>query len=191
MNFLEERILNEACVRPGGILKTDGFLNHLIDIELMNKIGAEFKRRFSDADINKILTIESSGIAIAVITANYFNVPVLFAKKTNSINMDDDTYSAKVYSFTHGAEFNIKVAKRHLGPDDRLLIIDDFLAMGSATLALTDIAREAGATVSGIGIVIEKGMQPGGEMLRRKGYRLESLAIVDEMDSETGTIKFR
>ncbi len=191
MNFLEERILSEGCVRPGGILKVDGFLNHLIDIQLLNKIGAEFRKRFEGVEVTKILTVESGGIAIASITANCFDVPVLFAKKAPGSNMDNETYSAKAYSFTHHCECMISVARRHLGPNDKVLIIDDFLAMGSATMALVDIAHQAGAQISGIGIAIEKGMQPGGKSLREKGLRLESLAIVDNMNPETGVIQFR
>ena len=191
MNFLEQRILRDGLVKPGGVLKVDGFLNHLIDIGLLKEIGAEFKRRFQDVEVNKILTIESGGIAIASITASYLNVPVLFAKKSHSINMDDDTYSAEVYSFTRRSECRASVSGRLLGPDDKVLIIDDFLAMGSATGALLEIAEKAGAQVSGIGIAIEKGMQPGGKILRQKGYRLESLAIIDDMDADTGTITFR
>lgn len=191
MNFLEERILSDGCVRPGGILKVDGFLNHLIDISLINRIGAEFKKRFEEVEVTKILTVESSGIAIASITANYFNVPVLFAKKAPGSNMDSETYSAKAYSFTHHCECMLSVARRHLVPNDKVLIIDDFLATGSATMALAEIAHQAGAQISGIGIVIEKGMQPGGKWLREQGFRLESLAIVDDMNPETGAIQFR
>lgn len=191
MNFLEERILREGRVLPGGVLKVDGFLNHLIDTQLLNKIGAEFRRRFEDVEVTKILTIESSGIAVASIAANYFNVPVLFAKKSNGVNMDSETYSAPAYSFTHHAEFHASVAKRLLGPEDKVLILDDFLATGSAAMALVDIVQQSGAVLSGIGIVIEKGMQPGGELIRQKGYRLESIAIIDKMDAESGTIEFR
>lgn len=191
MNFLEEKIVREGTIRPGNILKVDNFLNHLVDIKLLNQIGAELKRRFDGCEITKILTIEASGIAIASIAANYFNVPVLFAKKSPSVNVDNDKYSAEAFSFTHKTTNQVFVSKRYLSPDDKVLIIDDFLALGSAMLALTDIVQQAGATVVGIGIAIEKGMQDGGDLIRSKGYRLESIAIVDEMDAETGTIRFR
>lgn len=191
MNFLEERILKDGKVKAGGVLKVGGFLNHLIDITLMNKIGEEFKRRFEGQEINKILTIEASGIAIAAITANYFNVPVLFAKKTQTVNLDDEIYSAQAYSFTHKRTNTIVVQKQFLSKGDRVLIIDDFLANGEALMALTSIVEQAGAEVCGIGIAIEKGMQPGGDKLRSKGFKLESIAIIDTMDSDNNSIKFR
>lgn len=191
MNFLEEKILSDGIVREGNILKVDSFLNHQIDIELMRQIGQEFQRRFEGERITKILTIEASGIAIASVTAMYFNVPVLFAKKTQSVNVDGDKYSAEAFSFTHKCTNKVFVSKKYLSPDDRVLIIDDFLALGSALIALTDIVEQAGATIVGIGIAVEKGFQDGGDIIRRKGYRLESIAIVDQMDAASGTVKFR
>ena len=191
MNFLEEKILSEGVIKEGNILKVDSFLNHQIDIELLMKIAEEFKRRFEGEEVTKILTIEASGIAIASIAALYFKVPILFAKKSHSVNVDDDKYSAEAYSFTHKCTNQVFVSKRYLSPDDKVLIIDDFMAQGSAMLALTDIVRQAGATVTGIGIAIEKGVQEGGDIIRKKGFHLESIAIVDGMDPKTNTIKFR
>ena len=191
VKLLEERIARDGVVKAEGVLKVDGFLNHQMDIDLFNEMGAEFKRLFADAPINKILTIEASGIGIAAIVAQHFGVPVVFAKKSQSINLDGDVYSTRIQSFTHGKVFNVIVSKKFIGPDDRVLIIDDFLANGCALEGLTDIVESAGATVEGIGIAIEKGFQPGGKNLRERGYRLESLAIVDSMDPGTGTLTFR
>lgn len=191
MRLLEERILKDGTVREGGVLKVDSFLNHQIDVELLNLMGAEWKRLFAEVPITKILTIEASGIGIACIAAQHFGVPVVFAKKAKTKNIDGDTLVTKVHSFTHGRDFDVMLAKRFLSPDDRLLIIDDFLANGCALNGLIDLARQAGATVEGIGIAIEKGFQGGGDALRAQGYRLESLAIVESMDPQTGEIAFR
>ena len=191
MNFLEERIAKDGIVKEGNILKVDSFLNHQMDIDLFNQMGAEFKRRFEGKPINKILTIEASGIGIACIAATYFHVPVVFAKKSQSINIDSDVYVAEVESFTHKNKNQIIVSKKFLSSEDHLLIIDDFLANGCALQGLISIAEAAGATVEGLGIVIEKGFQIGGKVIRNLGYRLESLAIVDAMDPDTGTITFR
>ncbi|MBO6219360.1 xanthine phosphoribosyltransferase [Treponema sp. UBA3813] len=191
MNFLEERILKDGVVREGNVLKVDSFLNHQIDISLLEQIGAEFKKRFDGEKITKILTIEASGIGIACIVARYFNVPVLFAKKTQSINVDGDKYSTDVESFTHGCTNHVFVSKKYLCSSDKVLIIDDFLARGSALLGLTELVRQAGAEVVGIGIAIEKGFQDGGRIIREKGFHLESIAIVESMDSSKGTITFR
>ena len=191
MNFLEERIVKDGIVKEGNVLKVDSFLNHQMDIALFDEMGAEFKKRFADANINKIVTIEASGIGIACIVARHFNVPVVFAKKSKSINIDGDVYKAEVESFTHKCKNNVIVSRKFLGPDDHVLIIDDFLANGCALNGLIELVGEAGATVEGIGIAIEKGFQPGGDDLRERGYRLESLAIVERMDPETGEIAFR
>lgn len=191
MNFLEERILKDGIIKKGNVLKVDSFLNHQMDINLLDEIGKEFKRRFSDIEITKILTIESSGIAIACAAARYFEAPVLFAKKSKSINIDGDMYVAEVESFTHKCKNQVIVSKSFLNENDKVLIIDDFLANGCALQGLVSITEEAGATVSGIGIAIEKGFQIGGTVIRNLGYRLESLAIVDEMNDEDKTIKFR
>ncbi len=191
MKLLEERIRRDGVVKAGGVLKVDSFLNHQMDVELFNEMGKEFKRLFADKNINKILTIEASGIGIACIAAQHFGVPVVFAKKAQSINIDGEVYSTKIQSFTHGKVYDVIVSKKYITPDDRILIIDDFLANGCALEGLIDLVRSAGATVEGIGICIEKGFQPGGELIRQKGVRLESLAIVDDMNAETGEIKFR
>lgn len=191
MNFLEERIVKDGIVKEGNILKVDSFLNHQMDIDLFNQMGEEFKRRFSDKPINKILTIEASGIGIACIVASHFHVPVVFAKKSQSINIDGDVYVAEVESFTHKCKNQVIVSKKFLSEGERILIIDDFLANGYALQGLISIVNEAGAEVAGIGIAIEKGFQIGGRTIRNLGYHLESLAIVEEMDSETGTIRFR
>lgn len=191
MNFLEERIVKDGVVKEGNVLKVDSFLNHQMDIDLFEEMGAEFKRRFADSNITKIVTIESSGIGIACIVARYFNVPVVFAKKSKSINIDGDMYVAEVESFTHKCKNQVIVSKKFLNEDDHILIIDDFLANGCALQGLISIVSEAGGTVEGIGIAIEKGFQAGGRMIRNLGYRLESLAIVDSMDAEKGTIEFR
>lgn len=191
MQLLKEKIRTLGTVKPGNVLKVDNFLNHQIDISLMNEIGKEFKKRFGDLNITKILTIEASGIAIAAITAQYFNVPVVFAKKAQSINLDGASYTTKIQSFTHKKIYDVIVSKKYLSADDHVLIIDDFLANGCALMGLLDLVKDAGATVEGVGIVIEKGFQTGGEIIRKKGIRLESLAIVESMDAETGEIVFR
>lgn len=191
MNMLEERILKDGVIKEGNVLKVDGFLNHQMDIELFNEMGKEFKRRFADKEFTKILTIEASGIGIACIVAQHFNVPVVFAKKTQSINLDGEMYTAEVESFTHKRINNVIVSKKFLNEGDKVLIIDDFLANGCALQGLIQIVKCAGASVEGIGIAIEKGFQPGGCMIRNLGYRLESLAIVEEMDHVNGTIRFR
>lgn len=191
MNFLEERIIKDGIVKENNVLKVDSFLNHQMDVALLDQIGAEFHRRFSDLPITKVLTIEASGIAIAYAAARCFNVPMVFAKKSKSINIDGDMYTAEVESFTHKNKNQIIVSKRFLTSDDRVLIVDDFLANGCALQGLISITEAAGATVEGIGIVIEKGFQFGGRSIRNLGYRLESLAIVDAMDPETKHITFR
>lgn len=191
MNFLEERIQKDGIVKEGNVLKVDSFLNHQMDIELFKQMGEEWKKRFADTNINKILTIEASGIGIACTVADYFKVPVVFAKKSKSINIEGDMYIAEVESFTHKCKNQVIVSKKFLGPDDHVLIIDDFLANGCALQGLISIIAQAGATVEGIGIAIEKGFQSGGRVIRNLGYRLESLAIVDSMDAETGQITFR
>ena len=189
MNFLEERIVKDGIVKEGNVLKVDSFLNHQMDIHLFNEMGKEFRRLFADCKINKILTIEASGIGIACIVAQHFDVPVVFAKKTQSINIDGDVFSTKIDSFTHKRSYDVIVSKKYLGSEDRVLIIDDFLANGCALEGLTDLVHSAGATVEGIGIVIEKGFQSGGEMIRKKGIRLESLAIIESMDENSLSFK--
>ena len=191
MNFLEERILKDGVVKPGNVLKVDSFLNHQMDIALMDQIGLEFHRRFQDRPITKVLTIEASGIAIAYPVARAFGVPMVFAKKSKSVNIDGDMYVAQVESFTHKNVNQVIVSKKFLSPEDHVLIIDDFLANGCALQGLISIVENAGATVEGLGIAIEKGFQIGGKVIRNLGYRLESLAIVDAMDDETGAITFR
>ena len=191
VRLLEERIQRDGVVKAEGVLKVDSFLNHQMDISLFNEMGAELKRLFADAPINKILTIEASGIGIAAIVAQHFGVPVVFAKKAQSINLDGEMYTTRIQSFTHGKIFNVIVSKKYIGPEDHVLIIDDFLANGCALDGLIEIVESAGSTVEGIGIAIEKGFQPGGKSLRERGYRLESLAIVDAMDPETGKLVFR
>ena len=191
MNFLENRLAKDGVVKEGNVLKVGSFLNHQMDIRLFQQMGEEFKRRFEGKEINKILTIESSGIGIACITAQYFDVPVVFAKKTKSINLDGSTYVADVESFTHKTINKVIVEKKYIGPEDKVLIIDDFLANGCALQGLISIINEAGGSVEGIGIAIEKGFQPGGTIIRNLGYQLESIAIVESMDAETGTITFR
>jgi len=191
MNFLEERIIKDGVVKEGNILKVDSFLNHQLDVELFDKMGAEWKERFKDVEVNKILTIEASGIGIACVVARHFDVPVVFAKKSQSVNLDGEMYTAEVESFTHKNKNQVIVSKKFLNPDDKILIIDDFLANGCALQGLISIINQAGASVSGIGIAIEKGFQTGGQIIRNMGYRLESLAIVDGMDATTGEITFR
>ena len=191
MNFLEKRIMKDGVVKPGNVLKVDSFLNHQMDIALMEEIGREFKRRFEGKPINKVLTIEASGIGIAAFVAKEFGVPMVFAKKSKSINIDGEMLVAEVESFTHKNRNQVIVSKRFLTAEDRVLIIDDFLANGCALMGLIQIANSAGASVEGLGIVIEKGFQTGGQTIRNLGYHLESLAIVDAMDAGTGSITFR
>lgn len=191
MKSLEERIRKDGIVKAGNVLKVDSFLNHQMDVELFNEMGKEFKRLFADRPINKILTIEASGIGIACIVAQHFQVPVVFAKKTQSINIDGEVYSTKIESFTHKRVYDVIVSRKYIQPTDHVLIIDDFLANGCAVRGLIDMIQSAGATVEGVGIAIEKGQQPGGRMLREDGIRVESLAIIESMDDETGTILFR
>ena len=191
MNFLEERILRDGIVKEGNVLKVDSFLNHQMDISLFEQMGEEFKKRFAGKEINKIVTIEASGIGIACVVAKYFNVPVVFAKKSKSINIEGDMYVAEVESFTHKCKNQVIVSKKFLSPEDKVLIIDDFLANGCALQGLISIITEAGASVEGIGIAIEKGFQMGGKLIRNLGYRLESLAIVDSMNADTKEIVFR
>lgn len=191
MNFLEERIIKDGIVKEGNVLKVDSFLNHQMDVELLDKIGEEFHRRFSGKEVTKVLTIEASGIAIAYAVARQFGVPMVFAKKAKSINIDGDMYTAEVESFTHKNKNQVIVSKKFLSPDDKVLIVDDFLANGCALQGLISITETAGASVAGIGIVIEKGFQYGGRSIRNLGYQLESLAIVESMDAATKTIVFR
>ena len=191
MNFLEEKILTDGIIKQGNILKIDNFLNHQIDINIMRQIAFELKRRFGDAEVNKVLTIEASGIAIATMLGNLYDVPVVFAKKGETANSTDDKYVSQAYSFTHKRMNNVFVSKPYLQPSDRVLIVDDFLADGQATHALIDIVRQANAHVVGIGIAVEKGQQKGGSMLRSEGYHLESIAIIEDMDYVTQTIRFR
>ena len=190
MQQLKERILRDGTIKPGNVLKVDSFLNHQMDIALINEIGEEFKRRFADCPINKILTIEASGIGIACIVAQHFgNVPVIFAKKAKSVNLDGEMYTTKVESFTHKKVYDVILAKKFLGPEDHVLLIDDFLANGCALRGLVDIVRESGAVLEGAGIVIEKGFQDGGKYIREQGIRLESLAIIESMTDNS--ISFR
>ncbi len=191
MNFLEARIARDGIVKPGNVLKVDSFLNHQMDIALMQEIGREFHRRFQDKSITKVLTIEASGIGIAAFVAMEFGVPMVFAKKSKSINIEGEMYVAEVESFTHKNKNQVIVSKKFLNENDRLLIIDDFLANGCALQGLIQIVQQADAEIEGLGIVIEKGFQHGGTIIRNLGYHLESLAIVDAMDAETGTITFR
>ena len=191
MNCLEERILKDGVVKEGNVLKVDSFLNHQMDVKLFRQMAEEWKRLFADRPINKILTIEASGIGIACIVAELFEVPVVFAKKSQSINLDGEMYSAQIESFTHKKTYDVIVSKKFLGREDHVLVIDDFLANGCAINGLLEIIDEAGATVEGVGIAIEKGFQQGGKLIRERGVRLESLAIVESMNDETGEIKFR
>lgn len=181
MELLKEKILQEGRVLEGNILKVDSFLNHQLDIQLLNQLGKEFKRRFRDKTITKILTVEASGIAIAAITAQYFNVPVVFAKKTESRNLDKEVYEGSVYSYTKAKHYKIMVSKRYISKEDNILIIDDFLANGQAILGLKEIIDAASAKLVGVGIVVEKGFQEGGSMLRKAGISIESLAIIESM----------
>lgn len=191
MNRLEERIISEGKALEGDVLKVDGFLNHLIDIDIIKWIGEEFRRRFDGVKVDKILTIESSGIALASMTALCFNVPVLFAKKTRSVNVNGKMLHSMVDSYTHKCRNDVCISAEYLSKGEKVLIIDDFLATGSALEGLVDLACQAGAEVIGIGVAIEKGYQEGGRKIREKGYRLESLAVVESMDCETGEIRFR
>lgn len=191
MNFLEERIQKDGVVKEGNVLKVDTFLNHQMDIRLFKQMGEEWKKRFEGTYINKILTIEASGIGIACVASEYFDVPVVFAKKSKSVNIDGSMYVAEVESFTHKCKNQVIVSKKFLSPEDHVLIIDDFLANGCALQGMISIVTQAGATVEGIGIAVEKGFQPGGRIIRNLGYHLESLAIVDGMDAATGKINFR
>jgi xanthine phosphoribosyltransferase len=190
MKFLEDRIRKDGQVRPGNILKVDSFLNHQLDVELLDEIGKAFYDKYKDAGITRILTIEASGIAIACGCARYFDVPVVFAKKAKSRNIDGEVYTSVVHSFTYGKDYQITLSKKYLGPDDTVLLVDDFLAVGKAMRGMLDICSQAGAKVAGIGIAIEKGFQEGGRTLREQGYNLTSIAIVDSM-TDDGQIVFR
>lgn len=192
LKLLEDRIVKDGIVKPGNVLKVDSFLNHQMDISLFNDMGKEFKRLFNDTPINKILTIEASGIGIACVAAQYFdNVPVVFAKKSQTVNIDGEVYSTKIESFTHKRVYDVILSKKYLSSKDHVLIIDDFLANGCALNGLLDIAQKAGATVEGVGIAVEKGFQRGGELIRQKGIRVESLAIIESMDTDSGNIVFK
>lgn len=192
MKELEDKIKNEGIIKEGNVLKVDNFLNHQIDVAFLEDIGKEFKKLFSQHQITKILTIEASGIGVAVMSSRYFDyVPVVFAKKSKTSNISSDTYCSLVYSYTHQVSHQIMVSQQYLNQDDHVLIIDDFLANGCAVLGLIDVVEQAGGTVEGIGIVVEKGYQDGGKKIRDKGYHLESLAIIESMDKKTGNIKFR
>lgn len=191
MNFLEEKILHDGFIKPGNILKIDSFLNHQIDIDVMRQIAYELKRRFKGVEVNKVLTIEASGIAIATMLGNLYDVPVVFAKKNETANSTDDKYVSQAYSFTHKKQNNVFVSRPYLHATDKVLIVDDFLADGQAMHALIDLVHQAGGEVAGIGIAVEKGQQKGGKILREEGYHLESIAIVESMDWETQTIRFR
>lgn len=191
VKLLEERIKADGVVKSDQVLKVDSFLNHQMDIGLFRQMARQWRHDFDGAPINKVLTIEASGIAIAAIVAEEFGVPVVFAKKSQSVNLDGTVYSTRITSFTHKREYDVIVSAKFLGPDDHVLIIDDFMANGCAMDGLVEICEAAGATVEGIGIAVEKGFQPGGDSLRKRGYRVDSLAIVESMDSETGEIAFR
>lgn len=191
MQLLKDRIRKDGKIKEGNVLKVDSFLNHQMDVKLFDEIGAEFKRRFDGVQVDKILTIEASGIGIACMVARHFDVPVIFAKKSKSVNIDGDVFVTEVESFTHKCKNQIMVSKKFLKPGENVLIIDDFLANGCALQGLISIVSSAGANVAGIGIVIEKGFQQGGQIIRNLGYHLESLAIVEEMNAETGDIRFR
>ena len=191
MNFLEEKILSDGVVREGNVLKVDSFLNHQMDVGVIDEIGKTFYERFKDKGVNRIVTIEASGIALGYATAKYFNLPLVFAKKSKSINIDSDVFVAEVISYTHKCTNKVVVSKQFIKPQDKVLIIDDFLANGCALQGLIQIVEQAGASVVGIGIAIEKGFQQGGEIIRKKGYDLHSIAIVEEMDSQNKRVKFR
>jgi len=191
MKLLEERIRKDGTVKAGNVLKVDSFLNHQMDIDLFNEMGKEWARLFADRKITKILTVEASGIGIACVAAQHFHVPVVFAKKSQSVNIDGEVYSTKIESFTHKRVYDVIVSKKFLHPEDHILIIDDFLANGCALEGLIDIVNKAGASVEGVGIAVEKGFQKGGDLIRSKGIRVESLAIMESMDDKTGEITFR
>lgn len=191
MKLLEERIRKDGTIKAGNVLKVDSFLNHQMDIDLFNEMGKEWARLFADRKITKILTVEASGIGIACVAAQHFHVPVVFAKKSQSVNIDGEVYSTKIESFTHKRVYDVIVSKKFLHPEDHILIIDDFLANGCALEGLIDIVNKAGASVEGVGIAVEKGFQKGGDLIRSKGIRVESLAIVESMDDKTGEITFR
>lgn len=191
MKLLEERIQKDGVVKAGGVLKVDSFLNHQMDVELFDAMAEEWKRLFANRPINKILTIEASGIGIACIAARHFHVPVVFAKKAKSINIDGEVYATQIHSFTHGREYEVIVSRKYIGPEDYVLILDDFLANGCALEGLMSLVKDAGAVVEGVGIAIEKGFQRGGDRIRATGVQVESLAIVDSMDEKTGLIRFR
>ena len=191
MKLLEERIRKDGTVKAGNVLKVDSFLNHQMDIDLFNEMGKDWARLFADRKITKILTVEASGIGIACVAAQHFHVPVVFAKKSQSVNIDGEVYSTKIESFTHKRVYDVIVSKKFLHPEDHILIIDDFLANGCALEGLIDIVNKAGASVEGVGIAVEKGFQKGGDLIRSKGIRVESLAIVESMDDKTGEIVFR
>jgi len=191
MKLLEERIRKDGTVKAGNVLKVDSFLNHQMDIDLFNEMGKEWARLFADRKITKILTVEASGIGIACVAAQHFHVPVVFAKRSQSVNIDGEVYSTKIESFTHKRVYDVIVSKKFLHPEDHILIIDDFLANGCALEGLIDIVNKAGASVEGVGIAVEKGFQKGGDLIRSKGIRVESLAIVESMDDKTGEITFR
>lgn len=191
MNFLEEKILLDGVIKEGNILKVDSFLNHQIDIDIMRQMAYEFKRRFHGIEVNKVLTIEASGIAIATLLGDLYDVPVVFAKKSETANSTDDKYVSQAYSFTHKRMNNVFISKPYLSSTDKVLIVDDFLADGEAAHALINLVHQAGGKVAGLGIAIEKGQQKGGGELRKEGYRVESIAIVETMDWKTQTIKFR
>lgn len=191
MKLLEEKIVNDGVIKSGNVLKVDSFLNHQIDVPFVAELGKELKRLFADRNITKILTIEASGIGIACVAAMYFGVPVVFAKKSSGSNMDKDVYFTRIYSYTHSKTNDVVVSKRFLSKTDHVLIIDDFLANGCALEGLIDIVRQSGATVEGVGVAVEKGFQGGGDKLRKAGYNLHSLAIIDKMDAKTNTVVFR
>ena len=191
MHFLEEKILTDGVIKQGNILKVDNFLNHQIEIDIMRQMAYEFKRRFKGVEVNKVLTIEASGIAIATLLGDLYDVPVVFAKKSETANSTDDKYMSQAYSFTHKQMNNVFISRPYLNKGEKVLIVDDFLADGQAMHALIDLVHQAGGEVAGIGIAIEKGQQAGGKTLREEGYHLESIAIIDTMDWETQTIRFR
>lgn len=191
MKLLEDRIRRDGVIKAGNVLKVDSFLNHQMDIELFNEMGKEFRRLFPSDKITKILTIEASGIGIACVAAQYFHVPVVFAKKAQSINIDGEVYCTKIESFTHKRVYDVILSKKYLSKDDHVLILDDFLANGCAAAGLIDLVKNAGASIEGVGIAVEKGFQEGGRLLREKGVCVKSLAIVDSMDAEKGTVNFR
>ena len=191
MNFLEEKILTDGVIKQGNILKVDNFLNHQIEIDIMRQMAYEFKRRFKGVEVNKVLTIEASGIAIATLLGDLYDVPVVFAKKSETANSTDDKYMSQAYSFTHKQMNNVFISRPYLNEGEKVLIVDDFLADGQAMHALIDLVHQAGGEVAGIGIAIEKGQQAGGKTLREEGYHLESIAIIETMDWETQTIRFR